>query len=109
MLPLTGLDARAAYRLSAKPQRLFLKRFGGLMKHILPVTLHPDGFILRTANRLYALTDCVETYKASGAQLMQGVRLHTPFLGTGYSKEIRMAGDFGSYLYTIEKVEEQHA
>ncbi len=109
VLPLAGLDPHATYRLSTKPQRLFLKRFGGLMKHLLPIALHPDGWILRTANKLYALTDCVETYIASGAQLMQGVRLHTPFLGTGYSEHIRMAGDFGSYLYTIEKVEEQRA
>lgn len=109
VLPLTGLLPDADYAFRTKPQRLFLKRFGGLLKHILPFSPHPDGWLLRTANRHYAMTDCVETYRASGVQLMQGVRLHTPFLGTGYSKDSRMAGDFGSYLYTIEKTEEKHA
>ena len=100
-LPLKGLLPEARYTVRTKPQRLFLKRFGGLIKHVLPVALHPNGFFMRMANRLFALDGCVESYTGSGMQLMQGVRLNTPFIGTGYNARVRMLGDFGSSLYTI--------
>ncbi len=31
-----------------------------------------------------------------------GVHLNNQFIGTGYNKDIRMLGDFGSSLYTVE-------
>ncbi|MEG1523424.1 MAG: alpha-galactosidase [Clostridia bacterium] len=106
ILQLTGLHASERYQFKTRPQRIFIRRFGGLLKHILPVELPPDGILLRIANRYFALMDCVETYCASGSQLMQGVRLNCPFLGTGYTNQIRMLGDFGSNLYTIIQAEE---
>lgn len=105
VLPLAGLDEGVRYAVTTKPQRLFLKRFGGLLKHVLPVELNPDGFLIRMANRVFALSDCVERYEAGGAQLMQGVRLNTPFIGTGYRSTVRMLGDFGSNLYEIDRVQ----
>jgi len=105
ILPVTGIAENAVYRLETRPQRIFLRRFGGLLKHILPFELNPDGPVLRLANRLYALTDCVERYEAGGGTLMQGVRLNCQFLGTGYSKSVRMLGDFGSSLYTLERLD----
>ncbi len=35
---------------------------------------------------------------------MQGVRLNNQFIGTGYSKDIRLLCDFGSSLYLIERL-----
>lgn len=101
VLPLSGLNAARAYRLETHPQRVFVRRFGALLSHLLPFSVNPNGPLLRWIDRLYALTDCVETYRASGNTLMQGVHLNNQFIGTGYSKEIRMLGDFGSSLYTI--------
>lgn len=103
ILPLRGLDENAVYALSTRPQRIMIERFGGLVKHILPVELNPRGFLLRTANKLYALPDCVERYVATGRQLMCGVRLNNQFIGSGYSPQVRMLGDYGSSLYIIEK------
>ena len=65
--------------------------------------LHPDGFILRTANKLFTMPDGAEDIAASGAALMSGVGLNNQFLGTGYNNKLHMFGDFGSALYTIKK------
>ena len=70
----------------------------------MPVELDPDGFILRTANKLFAMPDGAEQYEADGATLMAGVKLNNQFLGTGYNDKLHMFGDFGSAIYTIEKI-----
>ena len=101
ILPLTGLAESSHYTLQTHPQRVFVRRFGGLLSHIMPFSINPNGPLLRWIDRLYALTDCVEIYRASGSTLMQGVHLNNQFIGTGYSAQIRMLGDFGSSLYTI--------
>ena len=103
ILPLRGLDADAAYSMETKPQRILIERFGGLVKHLLPVELNPKGFLLRTANKLYALPDCVERYTATGRQLMTGVHLNNQFIGSGYNPHIRLLGDYGSSLYVLKR------
>ena len=103
-LPVKGLDKNARYRLKCKTQSLFIKRLGGLVKHVMPIELNPDGFILRTANKFFAMPDGAENLEASGAALMSGIKLNNQFLGTGYNDRIHMFGDFGSAIYTIEKL-----
>ena len=102
-MPVTNLEKDAEYVLSAKEQSLFIKRLGGLVKHVSPVELDPNGFILRTANKLYAMNDGTEEYEADGATLMAGVKLNNQFLGTGYNEKLHMLGDFGSTLFTVKK------
>ena len=104
VLPLRGLQPEIRYSIATKPQRVMIERFGGLVKHILPFELNPQGFILRTANRLYALPDCVERYMGSGRQLMCGVHLNNQFLGSGYNAKVRLLGDFGSSLYVTKRL-----
>lgn len=106
-LPLTALDPGALYSLETRPQSLFIKRFGGLVKHILPVTLDPNGLILRIANRYHSLSDCVETYRGYGDLLMSGVRLNNQFAGSYYNIRTRLLGDFGSNLYIVTKQTEK--
>ncbi|MDO5111362.1 MAG: alpha-galactosidase [Clostridia bacterium] len=103
VLPLTDLDESARYRVETRPQPLFISGFGALVNHILPVRLHPNGFLLRTANKLYTLPDCVERYAGTGKLLMQGIRLNTPFMGTNYTADTRLLGDYGANLYVITK------
>ena len=103
-LPLTGLDPDAKYEVATYPQSLFLKRFGGLVKHIMPFTLNPEGFLLRTANRFYCLTDCVEKYVGYGDMLMSGIMLNNQFMGSHYNNNTRLLGDFGSNLYIITRL-----
>jgi alpha-galactosidase len=102
-LRIPGLNPDTRYRLSGASQKLYIKRFGGLVKLILPVTLDPNGFILRTVNRHYALTDCVETYECRGAEMAAGVMLNNQFMGSYYNDKTRLLGDFGSNLYTIHR------
>lgn len=106
-LPLTALDPDAEYILQTRPQSLFIKRFGGLVKHILPIKLDPNGLVLRIAGRHRSLSDCVETYRCGGDLLMSGVRLNNQFAGTYYNSRTRLLGDFGSNLYVITKQTEQ--
>ena len=103
MLSVHDLEPSARYHLVCKRQSLFVKRLGGLVKHVMPVELDPDGFVLRTANKFFTMPDGAEDFVASGAALMYGVGLNNQFLGTGYNERLHMLGDFGSALYTIKK------
>jgi len=103
-LRIPGLDPDTVYRISTKPQQLYIKRFGGLVKHLLPVTLNPAGFILRTVNRYYTLTDCVETYNCRGSALAAGIMLNNQFMGGNYNNKTRLLGDYGSNLYTVSSI-----
>ena len=102
-LPLAGFDPEDRYSVSTRPQSLFIRQFGGLVKHIIPFALNPDGFILRTVNRFYRLTDCVESYECKGDMLNTGLRLNSQFIGSYYNQKTRLLGDFGSNLYVITK------
>jgi len=103
-LPLTGLQPSRKYRLKTVPQSISIKRFGALINHITPVRIHPDGFIMRLADKLYRLPDCEEEYEGSGKTLQCGVQLSNQFIGTGYNKKTRLTGDYGSNLYLIEEM-----
>lgn len=102
-LPLRSLDESAQYTVATHPQSVYIKVFGGLVKHLLPVSLNPDGFIIRTLNKYYCLTDCVESYTGCGRVLMSGVPLNNQYMGTGYNEHIRLLSDFGSNLYVTTK------
>ncbi len=104
ILPVTGLDKNATYRIRTKAQRVFIRRFGGLINHLLPISIDPNGLLFHIVDRLYSMWDCVETYEALGGTLMQGVHLTNQFIGTGYNENIRMLGDFGSNLYDIDLI-----
>lgn len=108
ILPVKGLDKGREYRVRAKEQKVFIKRFGGLVKHIMPFELKPDGFILRTANKVFAMPDGAEEYCARGDMIMSGIALENQFIGTGYEPRLRILGDYGSTIYTITPREEEN-
>jgi alpha-galactosidase len=103
VLRVSGLENESLYRVKTKPQRLNIKRFGGLVKHIMPITLNPNGFIMQMINRHYALIDNVEDYQCRGSALAAGIMLNNQFMGTHYNNKTRLLGDYGSSLYVIEK------
>ena len=100
-LRVSGLESDSLYNIKTRPQSLYIRRFGGLVKHLLPITLDPDGFVLRTVNRHYSMIDCVEDYKCSGSALASGVLLNNQFMGSYYNNKTRLLSDYGSSLYTI--------
>ena len=63
------------------------------------------GFILRTVNKYFAMTDGKENYVASGAALAEGINLAMQYEGSGYDPNLRILGDFGSSLYIIKEKE----
>lgn len=103
LLPLAGFDPAAHYTVETRPQPLYLSQFGGLVKHLLPVSLNPNGFFFRLLNRFYKLADCVETYAGRGDLLNHGLLLNSQFVGSYYNERTRLLGDFGSNLYVVRR------
>ena len=103
-LRLKGLDAGKTYQLRTRAQKIRIGQFAHLLKHVAPVDLNPEGTVIRTADKLYALDDGVEGYRVSGSALMSGILLQPLFRGTGYDTRQRTQGDYGSNVYIIEEV-----
>ncbi len=102
-LRLKGLDKAAVYRMKTYEQKLRIGQFGSLVKHVAPVDLDPNGFILRTADRIITLPDGNQEVRASGAAFSAGIMLLPLFRGTGYDENQRTLTDFGSELFIIEE------
>ena len=103
-LPAAGLERDALYEVGSLPPLLRISDFGALIKHALPLKLRADGAIMRRADRLAGLRQAEQKYRASGAALLDGIRLQNLFSGTGYDKALRLPGDFGSEIYLITRV-----
>ena len=104
-LDVPGLAPDKMYKIESNEQFLRISRFGGLIKHILPIHLNPHGFILRTVDRNRSMKDGAESYVASGAMLSEGINLAMQYEGSGYEPDLRILGDFGSSLYVIKEIE----
>ena len=102
-LRVKGLDKSKRYHLRTRAQKIRIGQFAHLLKHVAPVSIDPNGAILRTADKHYGLDDGVEGYRVSGAALTSGIMLQPLFRGTGYDKNQRTQSDFGSNLYLIEE------
>ncbi|MEX1376267.1 MAG: alpha-galactosidase [Eubacteriales bacterium] len=103
-LPVRGIEKDSKYTVETRPQSVFVKSFGDLVKFLVPFSIHPEGFLLRTANKYYSMTDCVEKYEAYGDALCSGIRLNNQFMGSYYNDQTRLLSDFGSNLYIINKI-----
>ena len=103
-LRVSGVDASKTYHLRTRAQKIRIGQFAHLMKHVVPVKLNPEGAVLRTADKHYGLEDGTEGYRVSGSALRSGILLQPGFRGTGYDKNQRTQGDYGSSLYIIEEV-----
>ena len=101
-LRVKGLKKNVRYHIVSRPHKLRLAPFGALVSHVCPVPLNPNGWVLRVADRHIGLPDGILDTTASGALLMSGLPVLPQFRGTGYDKNQRTQGDFGSELYIIE-------
>ena len=93
------------YRVESAEQSSRISRFGGLIKHVLPVKLKADGPILRFADRHFAMPDGKERYDCTGETLRAGIGLAMQYSGTGYDPSLRLLSDWGSTLYVAEETE----
>ena len=103
-LRLKGLDAGKTYQLRTRAQKIRVGQFAHLLKHVVPVNVNLDGALLHTADKHVGLEDGVEGYRLSGSALLSGILLQPMFRGTGYDKNQRTQGDYGSNLYIIEEI-----
>ena len=104
-LDVSYLEPDKLYTVESRDQYLRIRGFGGLIKHITPVRLNNEGFIMRTVDRHFAMKDGKEKYTASGSMLAEGINLAMQYEGSGYNGDIRMLADFGSSLYLIKEKE----
>lgn len=102
-LRLRELDPQKRYVVRARPQKLRVGQFGGLVRHVSPVPLDPNGLVLRVADRRVMLGDAAEVYHVTGAALSAGIQLAPLFRGTGYDPDQRTQADYGSNVYIIEE------
>ena len=105
-LRVLGLDPQKTYRVQSQAQAIRVGQFGNLLKHVAPVSIDPNGALLRTVDRHYTLPDGEECYTVSGAALRSGITLMPRFRGTGYDRRQHTHADFGSDVYVIEEVGE---
>ena len=102
-LKIPGLDRNSIYSVESRPQILRVSQFAGMVKYIAPIDPDPNGIFVRTADRYYKMEDAVFKAKCSGAAFEAGIPLNLKFTGTGYDKDFRNQGDFGSNVYVIKK------
>ena len=100
-----GLKPSANYHVTAREQAENLRRFGDLVKHALPIPLKAHGTLFnQLANHVLFKTE-TEDIILSGSQIKHpGIRLKTPFMGSGYHEALRVMPDFASRLYNIREV-----
>ena len=108
-LRMKHLDPGKRYSFRNRPQELRIGQFGSLVKHVAPVSLNPNGMILRTADRHMTMHDGVQELTASGTALMSGVTLLPLFRGSGYDQRQRTLLDFGSEVYIAQEVSNDEA
>lgn len=101
IIKLKNLDKNRLYHFETMPQGLSIKNFGGLIKHVSPININPDGFIVGFIDKRFRLPDAVEKYDCYGDLLCAGIKLNQQFMGTWYNNTVRLLGDFGSSLYTV--------
>lgn len=101
------LDPNKFYVLKSKSQKLFIDRYGEILKHVTSLPIHPYGMIMNQVSKYKTMEDGNYEVVASGGHLRQGIVLNDVFLGTGYHPQIRLWGDFGSTLYTIQEEQDE--
>ena len=102
-LRLKGMEPGKRYHLRTRAQKIRIGQFAHLLKHVAPVDVNPEGGVIAAADKRIGLEDGVEGYHATGAALNSGIMLLPLFRGTGYDKNQRTQGDYGSNLYIIEE------
>ena len=103
VLRVPGLDPDKTYAVERQTRGVRVGPLASLLKHVAPVSLRKGGFIIRTIDKFFMLPDGEERYTVTGSALAEGVPLNQRFIGTGYNKDIRMLGDFGSDLYYLKE------
>lgn len=102
---LAGLSGEKEYKIAVRAQKIDIESFGGLINHVLPVHVNPQGFLVKTAGKLYRMDSEKEQYTAYGDMLCKaGLARLQEFSGAGYSDNLRFTSDFDSRAYYLREV-----
>ena len=104
LMPL-GLDPDVKYHLQGRDLKFDLREFGGLVNYVAPIHVKQDGFLHKVIAKFYKMNSEKEEHTMYGdAMMYAGVHLRSAFASGGYNENMRYYPDFGSRIYTIEKV-----
>jgi len=99
---LPKLTFQGCYRIKNRPIYLNLRMFGDLIKHALPIKLKAHSNLFNTLSNHYRMLAEEEDIMVESSTVRnQGFLPKLPYVGTGYHKDIRLMGDFGSRVYTL--------
>jgi alpha-galactosidase len=100
-------DPDLSYAVTPRRERVDLKAFGSLVNMVSPIRIRNDGTLQRIVDETVHLENELEYYIVNGDMLAyHGIVLNQQFGGTGYDKETRVLGDFGSRIYHIRALKE---
>ena len=100
-----GLDPDVKYHLEGRDMKFDLREFGGLVNYVAPVHVKQDGFLHKLIAKFYKMNSEKESHDMYGdAMMYAGVHLRSAFASGGYNENMRYYPDYGSRIYTIEKV-----
>jgi alpha-galactosidase len=106
LLRIPTVDTDAIYAVTPRKERINLKMFGDLINRISPIRMKDGSVVDRVVTSSVALDSELEYYIVPGDLLAYaGIKLNQQFTGTGYDKETRVLGDFGSRIYHIKKIQ----
>ena len=96
-------DSSLTYRVTPRNHKIDISTFGSLINMISPVHIKSGGNLEKMVQKNILLDSEMEYYIVGGDVLAyRGISLNQQFGGTGYDKETRVIGDFGSRLYYIQ-------
>lgn len=100
-------DPDMTYAVTPRRERIDLKSFGSLVNMVSPIRIKNDGNLQRLVDETVHLENELEYYIVNGDMLAyHGIVLNQQFGGTGYDKETRVLGDFGSRIYHLKALRE---
>lgn len=100
------LDEQSTYMMQTRQQKLNYKMFGGLVDCFVPQDIKGEKEVFDYLASIYPLDGEKETYALSGKTLAcSGVKLNQQW-SSGFDENTRVMLDFGSRLYSFDKIEE---
>ncbi len=101
------VDPTLTYRVTPRPHQIDIAQFGSLINLISPIHIKGGGNVEKLVHENVHLDSEIEYYITPGDILAyRGITLNQQFSGTGYDKETRVLGDFGSRIYYLEAIEQ---
>lgn len=108
ILKVYGLDNATKYKFETRRQPLNIKMFGGLINHVSPVHINDESKLLEFIASRYPLNGELESYVVTGELLEKcGIKLNQEWESTGFDGTTRIMLDFGSRLYSIDKIDDK--